>query len=57
MNREDLQTSLINRIIDGMDMESLRQCATEYLSTNYDGYTDEQLKTEATEYYPELLED
>lgn len=55
MNRNELQAALIDRIIDGMDVDSLCQLAAEYLEANYTGYTDDQIEAEAAEYYPDLL--
>ena len=57
MNRKELEGALIDCIVDGMDTRDLMQCVTDMLFDNYAKYTDEQLKAEAAEYYPHLLED
>ena len=56
VNRDDLQENMINRIIDGMDMDGLCQLAYDYLNENYDKYSVDELITEVEEFYPDLLE-
>ena len=57
VDRDDLQENMINRIIDGMDMDGLCQLAYDYLNENYDKYTIDELITEVEEYYPDLMDD
>ena len=56
IDRDVLQEDMINRIIDGMDMDGLCQLAYDYLNENYDKYSVDELITEVEEYYPDLLE-
>ena len=56
IDRDQLQEDMINRIIDGMDMDGLCQLAYDYLNENYDKYTVDELITEVEEYHPDLLE-
>ena len=56
IDRDVLQQDMINRIIDGMDMDGLCQLAYDYLNENYDKYSVDELITEVEEYYPDLLE-
>ena len=56
IDRDELQEDMINRIIDGMDMDGLCQLAYDYLNENYDKYSVDELITEVEEYYPDLLE-
>ena len=56
IDRDQLQEDMINRIIDGMDMDGLCQLAYDYLNENYDKYSVDELITEVEEYYPDLLE-
>ena len=56
IDRDELQKDMINRIIDGMDMDGLCQLAYDYLNENYDKYSVDELITEVEEYYPDLLE-
>jgi hypothetical protein len=57
MNRTELQDQLIQTILDGMDMKTLEQYAYDMLVNCFEGYTDEELITEVSDHYPELLED
>jgi len=55
-NRETLQNLLANRVVEGMDIDTLVTYATERLTEAYDSMTDAQLQTEIEEYAPDLLE-
>jgi hypothetical protein len=57
MNRTELQESYIQQLVDGMDWKTMEQFVYDSLNENLDKYTDEELKTEINDYYPELLED
>ena len=57
MNRSELQQQLINSVIDGMDFKTMWSVLYDYMDESYDKYSDEELKTEVEEYYPELLEE
>lgn len=57
MNRSELQQELINNMIDGMDFKTMWSVLYDYMDESYDKYSDEELKTEVEEYYPELLEE
>ena len=57
IDRDKLQEDMINRIIDGMDIDGLCQLAYDYLNENYDKYSVKELITEVEEFYPELLEE
>ena len=57
MNRTELQESYIQQLVDGMDYKTMEQFVYDSLNENLDKYTDEELKTEITDYYPELLEE
>lgn len=57
MKRSELQESYIQQLVDGMDWKTMEQFVYDSLNENLDKYTDEELKTEITDYYPELLED
>ena len=57
MNRSELQQQLINSVIDGMDFKTMWAVLYDYMDESYDKYSDEELKTEVEEYYPELLEE
>ena len=57
MNREQLQDAYINEIIDGMDLKDCLALLHDLMDKDMDIYTDEELKSEVEEYYPELLEE
>ena len=57
IDRDELQQSLIDRIVDDMDLKTLMQLVAEQLDHNYDSYTCDELIAEVEEYYPDLLED
>ena len=57
MNRTELQESYIQQLIDGMDYKTMERFVYDTLEENLTNYTDEELITEVTDYYPELLED
>ena len=56
INRDELQTTYINSIVDGMDWKTMEQFVYDTLDANFDNYTVEELITEVKDYYPELLE-
>jgi len=55
--REKLQDAFIERIIDGLDWGDLWQYAYDKLSEELDEYTDEGLKEQVQDTYPDLLEE
>jgi len=57
IDRDKLQEDMINRIIDGMDIDGLCQLAYDYLNENYDKYSVKELITEVEELYPDMLEE
>ena len=56
MNRDQLQNDYIESIIDGMDHKTMYQYVYDMLEQSLETYSDEELKTEVKDYYPELLE-
>ena len=57
MNRSELQDTMIQQILDDMDIKTMMAILYDQMDENYDKYSDEELITEVKEYYPELLED
>lgn len=57
VDRDSLQSNLINQVIDGMDLKTMWSVLYDYMNESYDKYSEEELITEVKEYYPELLED
>jgi len=57
IDRDKLQDDMINRIIDGMDIDGLCQLAYDYLNENYDKYSVKELIAEVEEFYPDMMEE
>jgi hypothetical protein len=56
-NREQLVEDYIQQMIEGMDYKTMERFVYDTLKDNLADYNDEELITEVTDYYPELLED
>ena len=56
MDRKTLQDTLIQQMLDDMDLKTLMCLCYDFLSEGYDKYSDEEMIAECNEYYPELLE-
>ncbi len=57
MNRQELQETYIQQLIEGMDYKTMERFVYDTLEENLTNYTDEELITEVQEYYPELIEE
>ena len=57
MNRSELQDTMIQQILDDMDIKTMMAILYDSMSESYDKYSDEELITEVKEYYPHLLEE
>ena len=57
MNRQDLQSEMINQVIEDMDLTTMWTVLADFMSESYDKYSDAELTEEVKEYYPHLLED
>ncbi len=55
MNRDQLVQDYIDRILDNMSTKDLMRIVGDQLEENFSSYTDDELISEVTEYYPELL--
>ena len=56
MNRQELQQQLINNVIEGMDFKTMWSVLYDFMNDSYNKCSDEELKEEIEEYYPELLD-
>ena len=56
MNRSELQDALIQQMLDDMDLKTMTQLCYDYLDEGYGKYSENELRREVEEYYPELLE-
>ena len=57
VDRDELQDSYIDAILDDTNAKTMRMIAYDYLNANLDGYSVDELIEEVEEYYPHLLED
>ena len=57
MNRDQLQDSMIQQILDDMDIKTMMAILYDSMSEDYDKYSDEEILQEVKEYYPHILED
>jgi hypothetical protein len=55
-DRESLIADYVDRIIDNMSTKDLMRMVGDMLEENLASYSDDELKEEINEYYPELLE-
>jgi hypothetical protein len=55
-DRDQLIEDYIQQLIEGMDYKTMERLVYDTLKGNLATYTDDQLITEVTDYYPELLE-
>ena len=57
IDRDELTQAYIDRVIDNMNTKDLVRIVWEQLEENLGLYTDEELISEVSDYYPELLEE
>ena len=57
IDRDQLQDSMINQILDDMDIKTMMAILYDNMSESYDKYSVDELIEEVNEYYPHLLED
>lgn len=56
-DRDSLIQSYVDRVIDNMNTKDLVRIVWEQLEENLSLYSDEELISEVSDYYPELLDD
>ena len=56
-DRDQLVENYVQQMIEGMDYKTMERFVYDTMVENLTDYTDEELLTEVTDYYPELLED
>jgi hypothetical protein len=56
IDRDQLVENYVQQMIDGMDYKTMERFVYDTMVENLTDYTDEELLTEVTDYYPELLE-
>ena len=57
IDRDQLQDSMIQQILDDMDIKTMMSILYDNMSENYDKYSVDELIAEVEEYYPHLLEE
>ena len=57
INRDELQASYINQVLDDMDIKDMMAILYDYMDVEFDKYSVDELIEEVEEYYPHLLED
>ena len=57
VDRDELQSAYVDRVIDGMDIKTMAQIIADQLHETFDKYSVNELINEVEEYYPDLLED
>lgn len=55
MNRDELQSKLIQQMLEDMDLKTMMSVLYDFMDASYDKYSEEELTEEVKEYYPELL--
>jgi hypothetical protein len=56
-NREQLISEYVDRILDNMSTKDLMRIVGDQLEENLSSYSDDELISEVSEYYPELLDE
>ena len=57
IDRDQLQDSMIQQILDDMDIKTMMAILYDNMSESYDKYSVDELIEEVEEYYPHLLEE
>ena len=56
INRDELQASYINQVLDDMDIKDMMAILYDYMDIEFDKYSVDELIEEVEEYYPHLLD-
>jgi len=56
IDRDQLQDTMIQQILDDMDIKTMMAILYDNMSESYDKYSTDELIAEVEEYYPHLLE-
>lgn len=57
IDRDTLISEYVDRILDNMSTKDLMRIVGDQLEENLSSYTDDELISEVSDHYPELLED
>jgi len=56
MNRDKLQSDLIQQMLDDMDLKTMMSILYDFMDESYSKYSDREITEEVQEYYPDLLD-
>ena len=56
VDRDQLQASYINRVLDDMDIKDMMAILYDYMDVEFDKYSVDELIEHVEEYYPDLLD-
>ena len=56
IDRDELQATYINRVLDDMDIKDMMAILYDYMDVEFDKYTVDELIEQVDQDYPELLE-
>jgi len=57
MNRQQLQDTYVNQVLEDMDIKDALALLFDFMSVDLDKYSDKELNEEIEQFYPELLEE
>jgi hypothetical protein len=57
IDRDELQSNLINQVLDDMDLKTMYACLYDYMSESYDKYTVDEVSEEQLMLYQQELEE
>ena len=56
VDRDQLQASYINRVLDDMDIKDMMAILYDYMDVEFDKYSVDELIEQVEEYYPDLMD-
>ena len=56
IDRDSVQVAYIENLLDGMDLETMKELLCEFMTESYDKVSVDDLIEEVEHFYPELLE-
>ena len=56
MNRQQLQDTYVNQVLEDMDIKDALALLFDFMSVDLDKYSDKELNEEIEHFYPELLD-
>ena len=56
IDRDELQATYINRVLDDMDIKDMMAILYDYMDVEFDKYSVDELIEQVEEYYPDLID-